>query len=430
MLTRLACLLSLAIITLGAARPLAAAEPATSPALRSALTSLLNDTWEKSADGLLLADKHHRAAAVAGPGDPRVDFALALVQLRYLKYADAEQTLNRLAKAEPEFLPAAQAKIYLSVLMKKHSSALAQIEELNRRVATKPAAVDATQRNEAIEFLGRMFGYYEGPAAGLVSQATVAEVRRRVMEPLGTDDRELFSTAFGSVADRFSQLDDDKRRTQEETKVAEAKQKELDLKRLEAEKGIIAADKNSLQQQAAEAQKQAQEQIDVLDQQIAPLDAEYARINGQGQILRTRIAQIDVSISNLLAQADAEADPVVKASLLGQADLLTFQVRRIELDYQVLDAQAAQVLARRNTLLNQRRGIVARYEDTAKRLGVEAAKLGRNEKRIVVEQKQALKPVTGISPHVQNKATTTASITTYVEFPLERERLRILNSLQ
>lgn len=428
--------IGLIAISLSAWVPIDAAEPeANSLALRTALKALLTAPWEKTPDGPSLADKHHNAAKQAAPGDPRVDFSLALVQLRYLKYTDAERTLDQLGRAAPDYLPATEMKIYLTVLMKKHAAALAQMEELQRRIAERkpdasPSAAPDASRRDAIEFLARLYAYYEGPAAGLVSQATVADMRRGFLESLGTTDRDLFSAAFGGVADRFSQLDDDKRRTAEETKASEERQKALDLQRLEAEKSGVAAGKQALQQQAAEAQKIAQDQIDKLDQQMIPLDAEYARINAAGQLLRNRIAQFDRSISGLLSAANNEKDPDDKAELLAEAEALTFQVRRIEFDYQALDAQAAQVVAQKNGLLQQRGRAIAQYEADAKRLGVEAAKLGRNEKRIVVEQKQALKPATGISPRVQGKVVATASITSYVDFPLERERMRILRSLE
>ena len=407
------------------------AEPTTNEALRSSLQALFAESWDKSADGLAAAERNHRGARTASASDPRVDFSLALVQWRYLRYSDALRTLEQVAQSSPDYLPAAQARIYLLVLMKKHSTAVAQMEALNELIASTLSGPEHTaERREAVEFLGRLFGYYEGPAAGLISQATVADVRRRVLEPLATDDREAFSAAFGSVRDRFAQLDDDKRRTQADAKDEQLRQKDIDLQRLAAERALVDADKQSVQQQADEAQKVARGEIEKIDAQITPLEADYARINAQGAGLRSQIAQLDVSISNLLTQADAAKDPNERDALRARADFLSIQARRVEIEYQALDNVAAQIVNRRNALLQQRAQAVGRYETEAKRLGVQAAKLGRNEQRITVEQKKTLKAPTGVSPQVQDKTTTAASITTYVELPLERERLRILASLK
>lgn len=411
--------------------PLRSAEPTTNEALRSSLQALFAESWDKSADGLAAAERNHRGARTASASDPRVDFSLALVQWRYLRYGDALRTLEQVAQSSPDYLPAAQARIYLLVLMKKHSTAVAQMEALNELIASTLSGPEhAAERREAVEFLGRLFGYYEGPAAGLISQATVADVRRRVLEPLATDDREAFSAAFGSVRDRFAQLDDDKRRTQADAKDEQLRQKDIDLQRLAAERALVDADKQSVQQQADEAQKVARGEIEKIDAQITPLEADYARINAQGAGLRSQIAQLDVSISNLLTQADAAKDPNERDALRARADFLSIQARRVEIEYQALDNVAAQIVNRRNALLQQRAQAVGRYEAEAKRLGVQAAKLGRNEQRITVEQKKTLKAPTGVSPQVQDKTTTAASITTYVELPLERERLRILASLK
>ena len=422
--------LALVAVSLLAAS-LRSAEPATSAALRGSLQALFAESWDKSADGMSAAERHHRAARAASASDPRVDFSLALVQWRYLRYTDALRTLEQVAQSSPDYLPAAQARIYLLVLMKKHSTAVAQMESLNEQIAKIPAGPEhAAERREAVEFMGRLFGYYEGPAAALISQATVADVRRRVLEPLATDDREAFAAAFGSVRDRFAQLDDDKRRTQADAKDEQLRQKELDLQRLAAERAVVDADKQSVQQQADEAQKVARGEIDKLDAQIAPLEADYARINAQGAGLRNQLAQLDLTIADLLARADATDDPNEKDALIARSNFFAIQARRVQIDYQALDNVAAQIVGRRNALLQQRGQIVGRYEAEAKRLGVQAVKLGRNEQRISVEQKKTLKTPTGLSPQVQDKAATTASITTYVELPLERERLRILASLK
>lgn len=412
------------------ATTLRAAETSASPALSAALKSLFAESWEKSADGMAVADRHHRTAKAAAPSDPRVDFSLALVQWRYLRYTDALKTLDQLATTSADFLPALQARAYLMVLMKKHSTALVQLEALQQVAAMKLTAPEqAAERREVVEFLGRIFGYYEGPAAGAISQTSVTDARKRIFDALSTDDREAFSEAFASVRDRFLQLDDDKRRTAADAKIDQERQKADELQRLSAERALVEADKQSLQAQHAEIQKVAQDQVNALDAQIAPIEAEYARINTQGAILRNQIAQLEITIGQLLDDADNTDDPALKNSLLAQANALSFQSRRLEIDYQTLDAAAAQLVGRRNALLQQRGQVVSRYEADARRLGVQAAKLGRNEKRINVEQKKVQKPVSGFTPQVQDKIATTASVTTYVEFPLEREKMRILTSL-
>ncbi|MGC3969806.1 MAG: hypothetical protein QM775_21490 [Pirellulales bacterium] len=387
--------------------------------MSAALKSLFAEAWEKSADGLAVADRHYRTAKTAGGSDPRIDFSLALVQWRYLHYTDALKTLDQLSTSSPNYLPAAQGRIYLLVLMKKHPQAVAQMETLQQLLAANYATPEhADARREATEFLGRLFGYYEGPASSLISQTTVSDVRKRILEQLPSEDRDAFSEAFASVRDRYLQLDDDKRRTVETAKVEQEKQKADDLQRLGAEKASVDADKQSLQAQHDEIQKTAQDQVDGLDRQIAPIEAEYGRINAQGAVIRNQIAQLEVSIAQLLDDADATDDPDLKNILIGRANGFSIQSRRLEIDYQTLNAQAAQLVGRRNALLQQRGQIISRYEADAKRLGVQASKLARNEKRINVEQKKTLKPTTGLTPQVQDKTAATASITSYVEFPI------------
>jgi hypothetical protein len=404
---------------------------ATDPQLRDALTKLLTDPWEKSADGLVAADDFYRRAKGIAAGDPRVDFALALVQLRYLRFSEAEKTLTRLSTAAPSYWPATQAKIHLSILMKKHSQALTELDAYSRRVASTPDATpDAEARREGAEFIGSIFGYLEGPAAKLISQASVADVRGKVLERFDAAQRESFSTAFGSVTERFSQLSDDTQRTKAEGLIAQKEQKEIDLKRLQAEQAALAGDKADNRRQAKQAFDEAQAKAGELDQQIAPLDAAFARVAARAQQVRAEIAQIELSIAALVGEAQTTKDRALRDSLLIQANLLGAQSRGAQITLQTIEADGVQITAQRDVLLKQRVAVVEQYQVMARQLGVEAAKIGRTEKRNTVQQKEVVKPASGFTPQVQTKAAATASITSYVEFPLERERLRLLDSLR
>jgi len=399
--------------------------------LQAAVTSLFDSSWQKSADGLALAEAQHRKAKGIAPADHRADYALALVQWRYLRFSDAEKTLGDLTAAAPEDWNAARARIYLFVLMKKYSQALVDIDQLSRKVADAQAdQLRQESRRDISQFLGRVFGYLEGPAQKLVSQTSVTDTRKAVMARLGPSDLEAFSESFGALGERFGQLDEEKRRLQAETKDAEAKQKEEELRRLAAEKQGVDADKESIRRQHEEALQAAQAETARIDQQMVPLDAELANLNNRGAIVRGEIARLGISANGLLAEADATEDPALAASLRTQAGFFLGRIRALEFEYRQLDARAVQVNAQRAALFNQRAQVVARYEATARQLGVAAAKLGKVEKRITSEESKNRKPATGFSPQVQSLASTSASITSYVEFPLDREKQRVLDSFE
>lgn len=412
--------------------PVTAAESAgaTDPKLRDALTSLLTDPWEKTPEGLTMADGFYRQAKGVAASDPRVDFALALVQLRYLRYSEAEKTLARLSMAAPNFWPATEAKIHLSILMKKNSQALTELDAYSRRVAaTADTTPDAEARREAAEFIGSLFGYLEGPAAKTISQALVADVRGKILERFDAAQREAFAAAFGSVTERFAQMNDDTQRTKAEGIATQKEQKEIDLKRLQAEQAALAGEKADNRRQAKEAFDQAQVKAGEIDQQIAPLDAELTRVAARAQLARAEIAQLEITIAGLIAESQS-ARGSDKNRLLNQANLIGLQSRAAQINLQTIETQGLRIAAQREALLKQRLAVVEQYQVLAKQLGVEAAKIGRTEKKNTTQQKEVIKPVSGFTPLVQTKANATASITSYVEFPLERERLRILDSLR
>jgi hypothetical protein len=190
----------------------------------------------------------------------------------------------------------------------------------------------------------------------------------------------------------------------------------------------VNAEKEALARRAQEAEAVARETIGRLDAELAPLNAAYAQINAQGAIIQGEIVRLDAAIGSLLAQADATDDPVLRASLIQQANFATIQLNRAQADYRALDIQAAQINAQRSGLLQQRSQAVAKYEGEMKALGMTSKKLAGNETRIAAQTKTALKPATGQTPQVQAKAATTASLSTYVELALDREMQRLLAS--
>lgn len=406
-----------------------AADPAVSPQLRDAVRALVEVPWTKSVDGLAQAESAYRRAQVLAPSDERVDYAWALMQLRYLRFDEAERTLIGVLAADADHWDARRLRIRLAAQTKKHPLALDEIDRFSERLAAAAGdAARAEERRDGVEFLGRMFAFYQGPAGKGVPQATLAEVRGRVLGRLTLSDRELFSTAYGGVDEQFTRLQAEKDRTAEAAKQVEQAAKEADLKRLEAERGSLGADQAAIRQQAADAEAKTREAVGKLDVLIAPIDVELARINTIGAGLRAEIGRLDVAIGTLLAQADKEEDRDLRASLRRQADFLTGQITQLNIQYQVLDGQAAQLNVRRNGLLQERQGHVARYEAEMKSLGIAANQLDKQGRKIDVQTREALKPATGQTPLVQSQATTAASLGTYIDLSLEREKARLLKS--
>lgn len=405
------------------------AEPVVDPQLRSAVRELVEVPWTKTADGLVQADAAYRRAQSLSPSDERLDYAWALMQLRYLRFDEAEKTLTGVIADDADHWDARRLRIRLAAQMKKHAVALDEIDRLSERLtAAGGDAARADELRDGVEFLGRMFAFYQGPAGKGVTQTTVTEVRGRVLGRLTPTERETFSNAYGGVNEQFTQLQAEKERTAETAKQTEQVTKEGDLKRLEAERGAVDADKTALRQQAADAEAKTREAVGKVDGQIAPIEVELTRINTIGAGLRAQIVQLDVSIGSLLAQADRTKDKAEAASLRTQANFLTGQITQLDIQYQVLDGQATQLNIRRNGLLQERQGHVARYEAEMKSLGIAAAQLNKQEKKIAVQTTVALKPATGNTPLVQSQATTAASLGTYIDLSLEREKARLLKA--
>ena len=106
-------------------------ELAQSPLQQSALKDLLDRGWKVSLDGYQDARQRAEQLQLATRPDHRLGYAKLLIQFRQRKYADAEKSLQELLAQYPNYLPLWRARIWFSVLTRKHDAALAEVQQLD-----------------------------------------------------------------------------------------------------------------------------------------------------------------------------------------------------------------------------------------------------------------------------------------------------------
>jgi hypothetical protein len=157
---------------------------------------------------------------------------------------------------------------------------------------------------------------------------------------------------------------------------------------------------------------------------------EYARLSALAIGLKERMISLDRDISRLLRLAGSTEDPVVAARYQREADRLEAVRAGYAAEYGVLEARAARVRTQQAALLGERDAAIARYNAEAKRLGKEQIKLAQTQKRIAREEDRNRKAPTGHSDKVYVLSQKVAALTTYVPFPLEQAKARLVESLR
>jgi hypothetical protein len=423
---------SIGIITLGLMTLLqpATAHAADSAKFKAEITSLLNEGWTLGPDGLAAAVGHFDQAHSLAPSDIRPVYAMAVTEIRQRRYGDATKTLDKVLAIDKDHLTAWQAKIWLSMVARKYEAALADVERLTEIWPKDAVAASDAEREETSRFLGRVLGYLWGPATGKIDEDRLSEIEKHIEAALNSTDRATFAESRGIVLGKFTNLQDKTESTREKAKAEEEKTKAEDRERLASETQKVNAEKGTIDEQATSARAAAQGQLKTLATAMQALDAQFNQLAARAAPIEAQIANFLVQEQLLVDQANATKDQNEKRVYLAEAQGIAAVRIQAQAAYAQLDAQARGVNAQRQANLQQQNQVNAAYQAEMKRLGAKAETLVRTEKRITGELKKANTAATGVTAGVRNLSTTTAVFVTYFDFPVEREKRRILDSLK
>jgi hypothetical protein len=412
-----------------------------SPALRAddattkqAIVQLLEIGWGDSFRVLEPAQEHFDLAKAAAPRDPRVPLAFAMVQIKHGKHSEAAKLLDDVLSLDRRHVPAREAKIWIDVLLKRYPSALVQIDQLGALLPAKdePGVTDdaKTRHRETARYLGRLFGFFEGPAEKQLNADRVTEAKKKLLDRLSAEHREAFDAGRKAVADRFAEFFVMREQTKADEAAGQKKSQDETAKRLNEDKAAVTADKKAVAEQAAQTREQLDRFLSDIDKKIAPLDKDYALLSAQGVTFRERMIDQDREIGRLLRLADTTEDKFLAARYRLEADRVNEARSRTTADFRLLEAQAGRVRAQLAALLGERDSAVARYNAEARRLGKEQVKIAQTEKRISREEDRNRKPPTGNTDKVHALSQKVFAFTTYEPFPLEQAKSRLLESLR
>lgn len=402
------------------------------PDLKQEVAKLFETGWQPSLKANAAADEQFAKLDKLAPVDRRIPYAHALVKIRQRKYAEASRLVEDVVSREPHNWHAWRTKIWLSMLMKNYDQAMAEMD----RVAQLVAAVDDEVAPEQIEslqaglarFLGRMFGYLDGPAGDDVPLAGLDEGRRSVEARLSAAQREVFAQAQRTVTDRFAELTGEGDRTREQALAdAEARKEQIqdDLRQQEQR---IDEELGEIDPLREKFESEFQSEMADLREKERPLLERLTRLEAQAARVRNEAAPLAAEIDHLERRAARERDEVRRRSLLREADRIAIILRRYEAELLALDREYAGVNAQRARLLAQAQQAQARYQRDMGHLQARVEGLRKELKKIDLQERNLSKPATGNVPRARELDRVAKAFTTYEQLPLEAERRRILDS--
>ena len=398
------------------------------PNLRREVSQLLDTGWETSSLARTEAADQYERILQSAPVDWRVAYAFALVQIKQRRYDDAQKLIAQILKINPTDLNVWKSKVWISMLTQKYMTALVEMDRLAGLIQDVEADDDAEFRKTA-QFLGGMFGFLDHVSDRRVAEPVREQHRQRVVDQLSDFLEKEFDRSYRRVAEQHAAFLEQKNRARNEAKVKGEKQKAEIRRDLARQREQADDQRDEFEQERQTLIDEHREQAKQLDEEERPLVADIMRLASNASVLRREMIVLDGAALRLRGDAAREKDLVRCESLLQQA----FRLERLSFQYGVdlstIDRLAFGVNSRRAKLQRGRIELQSKTNDRLNTLDKDLNTVRRNVQRIDghLKNRKLRQPSSGSTPRVLALSAQLSALTSYVAFPLESERQRVLD---
>jgi hypothetical protein len=225
-------------------------------------------------------------------------------------------------------------------------------------------------------------------------------------------------------------MTDESAASRERSKALAAAEKAKTLAELQTEKEKIDERGDELEDRKKKLNDELRAELANLDKQELPLVQQQNQLASRLQYLNTDLVGCVNQILALEQLAAQEKDQVLKAQYLAQASSLSLVSSRIESDMYNLNRLLRTVQGQRVGLQNQRRQAHTGTTSQVERLQRELSDLDRRERRNEGIERRVGRASAGSTGKERSLAAQATALSTYDVFPLEAEKLRLLEALK
>lgn len=399
---------------------------------QDALVKLLEVGWGKTPPIRVAGDLQADELFEIAGRQPVPLYAYSLVLMKQGRYADAGKVLDEILKKETKNLEAWRAKAWLTAVLKNYGGSMAAAEKLSLLIPKTEAASNEEEdrQREFIAFLGRLYGFLGGPAQASLSVDERKASEKKISERLTEDRRVVFEEARDGVLQRYLELTGAKQDEKEKAKEKADADREKTLREIAEQRGESKDRIKELEEQVDKAKKEHQDESAAIAKSDGPLVAELTRLNARATVFNRELLAIDGQITRLQIQLNQERDPNLRNILQFQISDLQVLFTRYEADLFALNRQADTVQAQRIGLANRQQRADNDLAGKLNRVDGELAALNKQEKRNTAIEKRASKSTAATPTSALSLSAQAAALGTYDPYPLEQEKLRILEGLK
>lgn len=398
----------------------------------AAIAKLLDVGWSITPQARADADLQYDEVRRLAGADPRALEASWLVLMQQRRFEEALKRLDEHLAKKPDDLASLRAKTWIQTVLKNYAAAFLSADRLSTLIASHPTTTEADRaaHDEMIGFLGRLIGYFGGPAADSINQDERKALEKKLLDRLDASQRPLLEDARNSVLSRFIEMTDESATARVRAAATAKAEKEKTLAELQTDKEQLDAREKDLEDHRAKLNSEFRAELDEIAKQDQPLVQQQVQFTSRASLLNTDLLNTSAQITTLQQLAAQEKNATRQQQYYSQINSLSILVGRIEADLFSVNRLLRGVQSQRSGLAARRTQAQANTSNQVDRIDRELADLGKRERRNEGLEKRATRPTATSTSKVRALSAQATALSTYDAFPLEAAKAKLLDSLR
>ena len=390
------------------------------------IEKMLDVGWSSSPKARLEGAKQFKRLLQQSPNNKRVVEAYVLALTKQRRYSDAKIWIDRIQESDPKNVRLAKLSLWLTTIERNFEKSLLQAERFAQLINDLP-----DQRlSEEADFLGRVIGVVEGHADARLPQPTLVAQREKVETVLNEAALKAYRDARDQVARQQQELAEQKEQVKEAA-VAEAQQERQRVQQLlDRERERLDRDRQSVTERRAELDNQLEGRLNALSAADQPLRESQLDVQRQARRIESDLYYADRGVARTLSLLHHYDDPFYSHQWLYELDRLDLLRERRFGDLLSADSEAMMLAAQRRQLRAQAGSARQSYGVQQNQLDNQAKLISRTQQRIAKDEKRLARKANGNSHRFISLDARSKAITTYLPFPIELEKQRLLEEVK
>jgi hypothetical protein len=405
------------------------------PSVANAVKVLLDKGWEKTAAGKELAN-HAKLNEPPLSEDSTVLAARWLVLMHQNSYSDALTNLDKFLNAKPTDdlrLSALRAKAWLFTAQGNYPRAILAAGSLAQAVSPNSQSAESTIASfqaDAIEFLGHLAGFLEGPVERAADQNARKRFEADVLARFDEPRKKIFKDAKAEVLAEFQHLLGGATEAEQNSKQSAEAEKQKALERLSTVSEQLSKDEGKLDDKKKQLEADVQSKLASLQRYAAPLIGTLTALQNQSNTMTLQLNQQHANIQRLQQQVASEQNSQVRQQL--QTDLHLMQNAACDTQRLVNDLSGRIAMMRQKLvgLDQQIRVLGGGAMMKGQQLEQQQVDLDRQKQSLVKKQMREERLKSSAGAKAATLGNEARAFSTYDEFPLDELRDRVLKAVQ